>query len=198
MDTDAYHHGDLRDALIDRAVEIIAAEGVAGVSFRGLARDLDVSHSAPARHFKTKADLLSTILEEAYEDLLTTTVEAADLAGEDPISRLRAMARAAMRWHLDNQALSEVMRNPDVGRYATRGVREVLSALSIHNSRAIIEAQGQGKKTGREPEFIFLHMLVTVVGAGAVLTDPVYVDTLPALDADELIDDLVDYLFPLS
>ncbi len=197
-DDDTYHHGNLRDELIDTAVDVIGREGVAALSLRALARDLGVSHSAPTRHFKNKAELLSAIMEEAYEDMLTTTVDAGYLAGDNPVHRLRAMARACMRWHVDNRALSEVIRNPDVSRTAGRNVKEVLAAFYIHSSRAILGAQGQSRNPDRPVEFVYLSMIVSVVGAASVLTDPVYVETLPALDADELIDDMVDHLFPLK
>lgn len=64
-----YHHGDLRRALVDAAVERIAQEGVDALSLRAVARDVGVTHAAPYRHFESKAALLAAIAEEGREEL---------------------------------------------------------------------------------------------------------------------------------
>ena len=56
-----YHHGNLAEAILLRAAEIIDERGIEALSLRSVARDLDVSHSAPNRHFKSKTDLLSAL-----------------------------------------------------------------------------------------------------------------------------------------
>jgi AcrR family transcriptional regulator len=53
-----YHHGDLRAALLAEAGLLLEQEGVEAVTFRGLARRLDVSHAAPGYHFADRVDLL--------------------------------------------------------------------------------------------------------------------------------------------
>jgi AcrR family transcriptional regulator len=53
-----YHHGDLRAALLAEAGLLLEQEGVDAVTFRGLARRLDVSHAAPGYHFADREDLL--------------------------------------------------------------------------------------------------------------------------------------------
>ena len=54
----AYHHGDLRAALLAEAGLLLEQEGVDAVTFRGLARRLGVSHAAPGYHFADREDLL--------------------------------------------------------------------------------------------------------------------------------------------
>ena len=54
-----YHHGDLRRALLDAAVEVIEESGPTALSLRDLARRADVSHAAPQHHFGDKAGLLT-------------------------------------------------------------------------------------------------------------------------------------------
>lgn len=72
---DTYHHGDLRRAVLDRAVAVIAAEGPGQFSLRSLAADLGVSHTAPRHHFGSREGVLSAVATEGYELL------AAQLAG---------------------------------------------------------------------------------------------------------------------
>ena len=70
-----YHHGNLRQALIDAAVEQIKTHGVEKLSLRGLARDVGVSQTAPYRHFEDKNHLLAEIATQAFEDLYEATFE---------------------------------------------------------------------------------------------------------------------------
>ncbi|WP_007027351.1 TetR/AcrR family transcriptional regulator [Saccharomonospora iraqiensis] len=75
-DRHTYHHGDLRRAVLDAAVEVITADGPAAVSLRDLARRAGVSHAAPAHHFGDKAGLLTAIAVEGNEMLAASLSEA--------------------------------------------------------------------------------------------------------------------------
>ena len=55
---DSYHHGDLRNSLINAAVNMIEQHGAANLTMRGLARQVGVSHAAPYRHFAGLDDVL--------------------------------------------------------------------------------------------------------------------------------------------
>ena len=68
-----YHHGNLRRALIDAAVETIASDGVAALNLRDLARRLGVSHAAPTHHFGDRTGLLTAIAVEGYDGLAAAT-----------------------------------------------------------------------------------------------------------------------------
>jgi AcrR family transcriptional regulator len=76
-----YHHGDLRRALIDAAVQAIAEVGPAAVSLRDLARRTGVSHAAPAHHFGDKAGLLSAVAADGFRCLAATLREPTRPAG---------------------------------------------------------------------------------------------------------------------
>ncbi|SED22176.1 TetR/AcrR family transcriptional regulator [Streptomyces sp. TLI_105] len=62
----AYHHGDLRQAVLTAALDVIAAEGPGALSLRDLARRAGVSHAAPAHHFKDRTGLLTAIAAQGY------------------------------------------------------------------------------------------------------------------------------------
>ena len=62
----AYHHGDLRRALIVQALELIERDGLAALSLRDLARQVGVSHAAPVHHFGDKAGLLTAIATQGF------------------------------------------------------------------------------------------------------------------------------------
>src|SRR5947207_2956113 len=65
----AYHHGDLRAALLRAAGLLLEDEGVAGVLLREVARRAGVSHNAPYRHFAERDALLAALAAEGYERL---------------------------------------------------------------------------------------------------------------------------------
>ncbi|MCP4408998.1 MAG: TetR/AcrR family transcriptional regulator [Gammaproteobacteria bacterium] len=67
--TPAYHHGNLRQALIEAGAQLIEIKGVSGISLREVAKQTGVSHTAPYRHFKDKNALLAGITEVGFAQL---------------------------------------------------------------------------------------------------------------------------------
>ncbi|MBD2066122.1 TetR/AcrR family transcriptional regulator [Leptolyngbya sp. FACHB-671] len=65
----AYHHGDLRNALIRAGLEMLAEGGAAALDLRKVARKAGVSHAAPYRHFADKQTLIAAIIEIGFQRL---------------------------------------------------------------------------------------------------------------------------------
>ena len=194
MAENAYHHGNLRNALVKRAVEVIRDDGIDALSLRGLARDLRVSHAAPGRHFKTKVELLSAIAREGYIGL----AEASDGSGvpeHDAVQRLRAMAKAFVHWAVANPAHHNAMRHPEVVRHADPELIQMLRGVRQTRVDAIRAAQVAGWRANIDPEVLSLQIVATLVGTAALLTDPFYRDIFEATDEEAFIDHTVDSLF---
>lgn len=104
----AYHHGDLRQALLAAAVELIADNGVHKLSLRECARRIGVSHAAPYRHFADKEALLAAIAADGFRRLSEVGEQAMDGAGA-PLDRLRAYGEAYVRFALDEPVHYRVM-----------------------------------------------------------------------------------------
>src|SRR5437868_5421156 len=86
----AYHHGNLRDAFIQRGIELLDSEGSAALSLRRASRDLNVSQTAPMHHFDGKMGYLSAVAAEGFRILFEARVRA--LRGAvDPKRRLMAV-----------------------------------------------------------------------------------------------------------
>lgn len=83
-----YHHGNLRSALIKAAILVLKKKGVVGLSLRGLAVQLSVSHGAPYRHFKNKIELLEAIAVEGYKQLIENATSAFQKYPDDPKRQL--------------------------------------------------------------------------------------------------------------
>lgn len=65
-DRSAYHHGDLRTALVRSGVEILEEQGLASLTLRETARRANVSHAAPYHHFADKEALLAAVAAEGF------------------------------------------------------------------------------------------------------------------------------------
>ena len=63
----AYHHGNLKEALIQAARELIAEKGPAGFTFADAARSAGVSAAAPYRHFRDREALLADVAREGFQ-----------------------------------------------------------------------------------------------------------------------------------
>ena len=61
-----FHHGDLRNALIQSGLAILADQGIQGLSLRKVAKSAGVTEAAPYRHFKNKEALLAAIAEQGF------------------------------------------------------------------------------------------------------------------------------------
>ena len=104
-----YHHGDLREALVLAAVELLEEKGLASFTLRECARRAGVSHAAPAHHFATAADLLAEIAARGFERFVAALGQAADAAGASPEARLAAMGKAYVAFALANPAVYGLM-----------------------------------------------------------------------------------------
>ncbi len=90
-----YHHGDLRNALVDAALELIATHGVEGFSLREAARAVGVSPAAAYRHFEDRSALLKALAHEGLARLARKMEAAVAAAAGAPGSPARATAELA-------------------------------------------------------------------------------------------------------
>jgi AcrR family transcriptional regulator len=97
-----YHHGNLRRALLDAALELFAERGNFDFTLRELARAADVTHGAPYRHFTGKAELLEALRDEGAALLLERSTVALERAGDDPRKQVRRLGEAYVRFALEH------------------------------------------------------------------------------------------------
>jgi AcrR family transcriptional regulator len=106
-----YHHGDLRRALLDAAVELIGEVGPTDVSLRELARRVGVSHAAPAHHFGDKPGLLTAVAAEGFDLLADELGRAHQATGS-----FLEVGVAYVRFAVVHRPYFEVMFRPDLYR----------------------------------------------------------------------------------
>src|SRR5262245_63455798 len=86
-----YHHGNLREALIDAGLKLIARKGVRALTLREIGTRVGVSRMAAYRHFANKADLLAAIREAGFGEFADVLDTARSKAGRAFASRLMAL-----------------------------------------------------------------------------------------------------------
>lgn len=112
MDKKSYHHGELRNALIQAALTMLEQDGPDGLSLRALARAVGVSSMAPYHHFADRAELLAAVATEGFLRLQTRKQ---DIQAIQPSLREALAAGGAnyVRFILDNPNLYLLMRSPE-------------------------------------------------------------------------------------
>ncbi|AHH96513.1 TetR/AcrR family transcriptional regulator [Kutzneria albida] len=158
----AYHHGDLRRALLDAAVEMIEESGPAALSLRELARRAGVSHAAPAHHFGDKQGLLTALVVQGFELLGQALTE----AGED----FHEAGLAYLRFAVDHRAHFEVMFRPELYRAEAPEVLAASARASEvldHGARAAVGA-GQDTEMAGIAAWSLVHGFASLWISGAL------------------------------
>jgi AcrR family transcriptional regulator len=96
-----YHHGDLKNALIEAGADILSKDGVSGLSLRKVAQKAGVSHTAPYAHFADKQALIAAISTEGYKKLHGQIAQVAEQYRSDPLRRLVEASWAYVQFALD-------------------------------------------------------------------------------------------------
>ncbi len=110
---ESYHHGDLRRALLEASVQLIARDGVEALSLREVAQRVGVSPAAPYHHFSNKAQLLGAIAATGFDGLAQAMDQAvAKSPPGDPIARLRALGEAYVAFALARPTEFRLMFRP--------------------------------------------------------------------------------------
>jgi AcrR family transcriptional regulator len=89
-----YHHGNLKEALIRAALELIAEKGPAGFTFAEAARWAGVSPAAPYRHYRDRDDLLADVARRGFELFADALTRAWDDGRPDPMTAFERMGKA--------------------------------------------------------------------------------------------------------
>lgn len=125
MPRSAYHHGNLRAALVEEAVRAAREGGPGALALRDLARRVGVSHNAAYRHFAHRDDLVAVVAEHAMAGLVAAMQRELDAVDEpDPVLRARlrlaGIGRAYVDYALGERGLFQVAFTSRTGPDAAR------------------------------------------------------------------------------
>lgn len=167
----AYHHGDLRRALLDASLALIDEAGIGALSLREAARKAGVSHNAPYHHFKDRGSLLAALAEEGFAQL-ATEMAAARAAAPDPRARLEACGQAYVRFALKSPARFKLMFRPELAAPGAEGAVAKASTPALETlTGAIVEAQAAGVAPAGDPRPLVLTCWSAVHGLASLWLD---------------------------
>src|SRR5215469_5177004 len=93
-----YHHGNLKEALIRAALDLIAQKGPAGFTFAEAARSAGVSPAAPYRHFRDRDELLIDVARRGFDQFAQALTAAWNEGRPDPSSAFERLGRAYLEF----------------------------------------------------------------------------------------------------
>ena len=160
----AYHHGNLREAVLLAAGQALESGGVGSVSLREISRELDVSHTAPRRHFPTKQALLDALAIHGYAQLGLALSRAIGDRDANFDIRLAKATRALVRFAVKHPVL---LGHMFAAKHHPTAPPELLEASDVALSsglKLIAEGQETGDVVAGDSELLALVPFAAVQG----------------------------------
>jgi AcrR family transcriptional regulator len=147
-----YHHGDLRNALIQAGLEMLSEGGAAALDLRKVARKAGVSHAAPYRHFADKQALVAAINAEGFRRLAERIQSTLREAPDDSFEQLQAIARAYVQFAQEHPWLMrEMFSGLTVEREAFAGLYAASKAVFTFYVEVVKRGQERGSLIDGDP-----------------------------------------------
>ena len=188
-----YHHGELRQALVDAARALVHERGESGFSLSDACRRAGVSTAAPYRHFADKEEILAEVAAQGFIDMASRNRIETQRHPEGSAERIVALGRVYFTFALEEPALFRMMleqkpRHSEHANLEDRGrecfayvVEEVIGFCKANR----IEGNAQ---------LIALQLWTFVHGAASLTIDGGYAKIAPDLNVEELITRAADRL----
>ena len=176
-DKSPYHHGNLREALVEAAIAILAEEGIGGLGLRSAARAARVSAAAPYHHFGSKEGLLAAVAAEGFRRLAASQDDALgrSSAGLAPRQRVNRLARSYVRFARANPELYQLMFSRTIEDREAHPELLVAAAASYQCIEdaitELLEAQGEDAvsiKLALNGGWALVHGLSTLLNEGKI------------------------------
>jgi AcrR family transcriptional regulator len=147
----SFHHRNLRRALIDTVVLMVARDGTQAVNLRALAAHLGVTAAAPYRHFASKDELLSAVAEEGF-GLMIAEILATITPIPDALERWEEIGATYVQFALTRPGYFRLMYGPELAnRRAHPGLDAAAQKAFALLVETIRQAQDAGQVTGLDP-----------------------------------------------
>lgn len=164
-----YHHGNLREALIRAALELIARKGTAGFTFAEAARFAGVSPAAPYRHFRDRDELMASVALRGFGEFEAQLAHAWDGGRPDALSALDRLGKAYLEFARGKPAFYSAMFEAGVPVGASPALRDA-------SERAFAVLRGAAEaicaaipKAGRPPALmVALHIWAMAHGVASL------------------------------
>lgn len=189
----SYHHGDLRNALVEHALAALQAVGPESLSVRALADEIGVSPSAAYRHFADREALLAELARMGFERLRGSLAEAAIAAARrQPKMAVRAMGSAYVRFAVAEPELYRLMfgaQRVEKSKYPELGAAAAQTYDTLRT--AVMRMAPHAPKGSQELERLTLRCWAMVHGLASLRIDRL-IESGDEEGFVELADDLLD------
>jgi AcrR family transcriptional regulator len=182
-----YHHGDLRDALVQAALVEAEQAGPEAISIKALAKKLGVSQPAPYRHFADREALLEAVTAEAFRQFSATLRES--IAKPSKRSKLSGFAQATLAFGLRRNGIYRLM-------FASRTMACSPKGSELHNAAMetfalLIEAL-EAPAVGLIRERHALQIWAALHGVVMLAEQGLLTGQLARMSREELVEDIVE------
>jgi len=168
---DHYHHGELRNAIVVAALDVLEREGAEALSLRKLARSVGVSPMAPYHHFKDRKSLLAAVATVGFERLQKSKIEN-EKAHDCTRDAISAGAANYVLFILDNPNLYRLMRGLDFGNLeAFPELRDAMAAPAETLIELIERLFAEYGLSGRSAQSASLLLWGLAHGVGTLALD---------------------------
>jgi AcrR family transcriptional regulator len=183
---DSYHHGDLRQALIDAAFAQVESAGADSLSLAQLAKALRVSQPAPYKHFPDRDALLAIVAARGFREFTAQLQKAVDANGKG--SALLRMSRAYVEFGTRRPGIYRLMFASHI--LAERSVDQELGLVARGSFNLLVDAiDGKGGPRRRQLKalriWVALHGLVMLTIQGLMKGGDATIET------DDLIEEIL-------
>lgn len=177
--SNSYHHGDLRQALIEKATEQVDQEGIASLSMRKLGERVGVSRTALYHHFANKNELLSAVAESGFLQWQQQTDQVLQQNVEHDQNLLQGYVESYLNFAIENPAKYELMFGRDLWgeKASSDSLHQVAYKSFDYHVNLIAKWQNQGLLT-TDVKALRLAQVTwgALHGISKLFIDGVYVD----------------------
>lgn len=175
----AYHHGDLRAALLAAARSIVEEVGADTFTLREAARRAGVSHGAPAHHFGDKTGLLTQLAAEIMLERVEQVEAAKRAAGDDPMDQLKACGMAHIDFLISHPNLENLCWRDQLIDRADPALQGALNRMTAGLIETMSAATGKALDPDKEANPSTLLAISVVHGFAQMVNERVILMDVP-------------------
>ena len=182
-----YHHGDLREALLQASYDLVSMHGAENFTLAEACRLAGVSTAAPYKHFRDRDEVLALIVARGFDRMSEQSMRAVEEAGVGTLPGMVAMGRAYVRFAVENEKLFRLM----FGQHPVLKTDEAVVGEGIGCFSKVIEQVAiycERNGVAGNPDEIAIRLWTFVHGVSSLFIDGDYAVVAPGLDVDALLE----------
>lgn len=188
-----YHHGELRQALVDAARALVNERGESGFSLSDACRKAGVSTAAPYRHFADKHEILAEVAAQGFVDLATRSRVETQVLPEGSTERIIKLGRVYFTFAINEPALFRMMFGQKPGHDEHSHLAASGRECFAYVVQEVVGFCAANRIAGNA-QLIALELWTLVHGAASLTIDGGYAKVAPDLNVEELITRAADRL----